>query len=115
MTDKQLFSRIESELDYSLDELEKAVLAQMCFDSWDDFLETVAYFQSADQGVHGFIYYVETADFYNKHQDLIIESLDHYVRDTGFQFEAKKLLDKNWLSWFALENTLFNLQNQLPF
>lgn len=70
----------------------------------------------ADAGWPGFTYYRDTAEFYNKHSDLIWELLAEEADDLGeshslamiAHFNQAKGVEsddtfKNLLSWFALE------------
>ena len=70
----------------------------------------------ADAGFHGFIYYTETAKFYDKYEDLIWEALETDTEDMGEKTPlafiasftgAKNVTNpatfKNLLAWYALE------------
>ena len=97
--------------------LTKATLKQGGID-WDDLIKyPYDYYDAASGSVNGMIYYANTVKFAKKYQDDILDELDLFEDETGAKLNKPKRIDKtlyyNWLSWFAWENMMSNLINQL--
>ena len=97
--------------------LTKAILKQGGID-WDDLIKYPEdYYDAASGSVTGMIYYQDTVKFAKKYQDDILDELDLFEDETGAKLNKPKRINKtlyyNWLSWFAWENMMSNLINQL--
>lgn len=62
--------------------------------------------------VSGLIYYYDTKAFYIKYMDEIDELFHEYCDSTGEQFELESPI-YNCLAWFAYEQTVSNIINEL--
>ncbi len=93
-------------------ELAKKVLNQMG-EEWKEIISRPEDFRDASAGVSGFIYYSETIPFAKRNLVLIINALNEFEQDCGLL--GKPTDDEtqyyNWLSWFALENTIDDIMN----
>lgn len=108
----------------------------------DDYMEIFRNLRNASDGYSGFIYYSDTINFYKKNKKLIIEHLKQLSQDLGQNFldtikgfncfrDSDITIDDigeiiygnktknsyytnvaNALSWYALEETAFELQNE---
>ena len=108
----------------------------------DDYMEEFRNLRNASDGYSGFIYYSDTINFYKKNKKLIIEHLKQLSEDLGQNFldtikgfncfrNSDITIDDigeiiygnktknsyytdvaNALSWYALEETAFELQNE---
>ncbi len=108
----------------------------------DDYMENFRNLRNASDGYSGFIYYSDTINFYKKNKKLIIEHLKQLSEDLGQNFldtikgfncfrDSDITIDDigeiiygnntknsyytdvaNALSWYALEETAFELQNE---
>lgn len=96
-------------------DLAKAVLNQMGAD-WKELIKYPSDYRDAGAGVNGFIYYSETIPFAKKHLVKIMNALNEFETETGCHLN-KPTDDEtqfyNWLSWFALENTIQELMDFL--
>ena len=89
-------------------ELAEAVLDQTGM-VWKDLIQYPEDYRDAGAGVSGFIYYSDTCKFAKDNLLLIINALNEFEHETGAPLD-KPTDDEtqylNWLSWFALENTI---------
>ena len=89
-------------------ELAEAVLKQMGED-WKELIYRPEEFRDASTGISGFIYYSDTCKFAKDNLLLIINALNEFEHEIGSPLD-KPTDDEtqylNWLSWFALENTI---------
>jgi len=92
-------------------DLAKAVLNQMGA-TWKEIIKYPYDYQDASGGISGFIYYNETTKFAKQHLLKIINALNDFETECGL-LPNKPTEDEtqylNWLSWFALENTIAEL------
>lgn len=75
-----------------------------------------------DGGFNGFIYYTETARFYDENIGEIVKLLDEYAEEIGEPVknphrisdpnEDEQDLAKNWFAWFAAEAVAHEAANE---
>jgi hypothetical protein len=99
--------------DYSSNpELAKKVFKQMGL-TWKELIERPEDFRDAGAGVSGFIYYTDTRDFAKKNLLLIVNARNEFEQEMGEPIRTEPFDDEteylNWMSWFALENTISDL------
>lgn len=86
-------------------ELAKRVLKQMGAD-WKEIIAYPEDYRNAGAGVSGFIYYSETEKFAKRNIELILKALNEFEEEIGEPLKKDNDNYLNWLSWFALENTI---------
>lgn len=94
-------------------DLSKKVLEQI--DDDESVFQYPNDYRDASGGVSGFIYYAETLKFAKENLFLITNALNAFENECG---RLEKPQDDetqyyNWMSWFALENTIDELINFL--
>ena len=91
--------------------LAQKVLNQMGM-TWKEIIDNPEDYRDASAGVSGFIYYNETVEFAKDNLVLIMNALNEFETETGAPLD-KPTDDEtqyyNWLSWFALENTISDI------
>ena len=78
-----------------------------------------------DGGFNGFIYYTDTAKFYDENIAEIVKLCDSWEQETGEPVknphrisdpnEAEQDQAKNWFAWFAAESVAHEVANRLEF
>ena len=87
----------------------RAVVRQ--FGDWKLMFEYPEDYRDAGAGVSGFIYYTDTLAFFKRQSYNILTTLSRFNAECGCQLEKDVCWEaettfQNWLSWFALENTV---------
>lgn len=62
--------------------------------------------------VTSLIYYTQTTEFFNKHYDDIMGLVQEHEDATGQRVQHDGDM-RNWFSWFAYEESIYNIANQL--
>ena len=96
-------SKLTSEVvDIILDQIED-------YDAPQDYFETVLKYGCVSGVVPALITYKDTEEFFNRHVDEILELLNEVKEYGEITFE----LNRNNLAWFAFEETLNRIYNNL--
>ena len=96
-------SKLTSEvIDIILDQIED-------YDAPQDYFETVLKYGCVSGVVPALMYYKDTEEFFDKHVDEILELLNEVKEYGEITFE----LNRNNLAWFAFEETLNRIYNNL--
>ena len=96
----------------------KAEVAQEILDSIDEDYSIEGWFEDLFRGgcasgfIGSLIYYSDTNAFFDRHYDEIDELRNDYEESLGEPFKIEGDL-KNWLAWFAYEETARTLANEL--
>jgi len=94
--------------------LTRRVLNQMCV-PWKNLKAYPLDYRDASSGSSpGFVYYTDTIQFAKQNIFEILKILHQFNNETGSQLPPSNITEDetqyyNWLSWFALENTVQNL------
>lgn len=121
MTDKQYIKKLKAIVnDYSRTDLERNVATSII-----DEIENGYHFESyvsdlmqhgCESGmVGGLIYYSDTHKFYDQHYEDIEDLRVEWKKSTGEALQPDEYDLKNWFAWFAYEETVRNLSNELGF
>ena len=96
-------SELTSEVvDIILDQIED-------YDDPQDYFETVLKYGCVSGVVPALMYYKDTEEFFDRHVDEILELLNEVKEYGEITFE----LNRNNLAWFAFEETLNRIYNDL--
>ena len=96
-------SKLISEVvDIILDQIEE-------YDDPEDYFEEVLNHGCVSGIVHALITYKDTEDFFNRHVDEILELLNEVREYREIKFE----LNRNNLAWFAFEEVVNRIYNDL--
>ena len=98
-----------------LGKLEKAVIYQLGYTTTDlnndDLLETLKNVcnNGASGGIHGFIYYSDTEEFFEKNKKLILEKLESDYIDFGYKSISDMLLSFNCINSDTPEHEIYKI------
>ena len=122
MITESIKNAVIEELGYSVEALENTD-----HEEHDDLTATLKDISrhGIDGGFHGFIYYTETAKFYDANIAEIVKLCDSWEQEVGEPVknphrisdpnEVEQDQAKNWFAWFAAESVAHEAANRLEY
>ncbi len=112
MTNNELKNKLQTITNTSENTIEKAVaLEALDYDEIQNFFSDILNHGCITGMVGSLIYYADTHTFFDSHYDQIEELRNEYEENTGMPLSIKHDL-KNYLAWYAFEETAYKMANE---